>query len=335
MEEIWRAGVEIEFLLCYYIIITGVSGLEKNADGGFAMSKKIISVFMAVFLMFSFGSVSAAAADEKKVPAANEIAEALKEDFSGVKKSVSLFAELSKSLLRNLGPYIEDVVLTQENFSKAKNAASKVMAKLIDKITGSSKPGTPSKPDEPSTPSDPEKPSQPEKTKFSVSELKAALERYIFVKVDDVDSAALSVINSSDIDYELVTDKDGTVYISVDIKNNPEIFSFSVFRNVVEGLYAAQGEELLKNGNGETDYAMSYEHIAGELALHAIVFAVTDGVMSVTGTKNEFIMKLYNKAAIAQLNYDEARLPSEIISMLGVVLTDLFRFSVLRLFGVM
>ena len=335
MEEIWRAGVEIEFLLCYYIIITGVSGLKKNADGGFAMSKKIISVFMAVFLMFSFGSVSAAAADEKKVPAANEIAEALKEDFSGVKKSVSLFAELSKSLLRNLGPYIEDVVLTQENFSKAKNAASKVMAKLIDKITGSSKPGTPSKPDEPSAPSDPEKPSQPEKTKFSVSELKAALERYIFVKVDDVDSAALSVINSSDIDYELVTDKDGTVYISVDIKNNPEIFSFSVFRNVVEGLYAAQGEELLKNGNGETDYAMSYEHIAGELALHAIVFAVTDGIMSVTGTKNEFIMKLYNKAAIAQLNYDEARLPSEIISMLGVVLTDLFRFSVLRLFGVM
>lgn len=305
------------------------------------MSKKIISLFMAVLLMFSFGSVSAAAADEKRVPAANEIAEALKEDFSGVKKSVSLFAELSKSLLRNLGPYIENVVLTQENFSKAKNAASKVMAKLIDKITGSSKPGTPSKPDEPSAPSDPEKPSQPEKlsqpekTKFSVSELKAALERYIFVKVDDVDSAALSVINSSDIDYELVTDKDGTVYISVDIKNNPEIFSFSVFRNVVEGLYAAQGEELLKNGSGETDYAMSYEHIAGELALHAIVFAVTDGVMSVTGTKNEFIMKLYNKAAIAQLNYDEARLPSEIMSMLGVVLMDLFRFSVLRLFGVM
>lgn len=299
------------------------------------MSKKIISVFMAVLLMFSFGSVSAAAADEKRVPAANEIAEALKEDFSGVKKSVSLFAELSKSLLRNLGPYIENVVLTQENFSKAKNAASKVMAKLIDKITGSSKPGTPSKPDEPSAPSDPEKPSQPEKTKFSVSELKAALERYIFVKVDDVDSAALSVINSSDIDYELVTDKDGTVYISVDIKNNPEIFSFSVFRNVVEGLYAAQGEELLKNDSGETDYAMSYEHIAGELALHAIVFAVTDGVMSVTGTKNEFIMKLYNKAAIAQLNYDEARLPSEIMSMLGVVLMDFFRFSVLRLFGVM
>lgn len=299
------------------------------------MSKKIISVFMAVLLMFSFGSVSAAAADEKRVPAANEIAEALKEDFSGVKKSVSLFSELSKSLLRNLGPYIENVVLTQENFSKAKNAASKVMAKLIDKITGSSKPGTPSKPDEPSAPSDPEKPSQPEKTKFSVSELKAALERYIFVKVDDVDSAALSVINSSDIDYELVTDKDGTVYISVDIKNNPEIFSFSVFRNVVKGLYAAQGEELLKNGSGETDYAMSYEHIAGELALHAIVFAVTDGVMSVTGTKNEFIMKLYNKAAIAQLNYDEARLPSEIMSMLGVVLMDLFRFSVLRLFGVM
>lgn len=104
---------------------------------------------------------------------------------------------------------------------------------------------------------------------------------------------------------------------------------------VVEGLYAAQGEELLKNDNGETDYAMSYEHIAGELALHAIVFAVTDSLMGATGTKNEFILKMYNKAVLAELNYDEARLPSEIMSMLGVLIMDLLQFNLLRLFGIL
>ena len=80
---------------------------------------------------------------------------------------------------------------------------------------------------------------------------------------------------------------------------------------------------------------MSYEHIAGELALHAIVFAVTDSLMGATGTKNEFILKMYNKAVLAELNYDEARLPSEIMSMLGVLIMDLLQFNLLRLFGIL
>lgn len=292
------------------------------------MSKKIVSAVMAFLLMFSFGSAVALAA-EKPSPGANDVAEALQKDFDGIQKSVSLLGSLSKSLLKNIGPYIEDVVLTPENVDKAKEAASKIMAKLIDKITNPSKPGEPSEPDEPSEPSKPA--GQP----ITVETLKAILERYIFVKVDDVDAASFDIINKADIDYELVTDDDGTVYISVDIENNPEIFNFSVFRNVVDGLYAAQGEELLKNNNGETDYAMSYEHIAGELALHAIVFAVTDEAINITGTKNNLIVKLYNKAAVAELNFDENRIPSEIMSMLGVLIMDLFQFNLLKLFGIL
>lgn len=299
------------------------------------MFKKIVAAIMAVLLIFSFGSTVALAGREKSTPGTKEIAEALQEDFAGVKKSAVLLSSLSKSLLRNLGPYFENVVLTPDNISKAKSAASGIMAKLIDKIKNPSEPSEPSKPGDTPKPPEQTEPAQPEKEKISVEKLKAALERYIFVKVDDVDSAAMNVIKSSNIDYELVTDVDGTVYISVDIKNNPEIFSFAVFRNVVDGLYAAQGEELLKNGNGETDYAMSYEHIAGELALHAIIFAVTDGVINVTGTKNELIVKLYNMAAVADLNYDEARLPSEVMAMLGVLLMDLLQFNLLKLFGVL
>ena len=201
-----------------------------------------------------------------------------------------------------------NVVLTPENIETAVDAGSKVMVKLIDKIMNPSQPEEPTEPSEPSEPTDPvdptdpTDPSEPSKGGMLIKELKVILQRYIFVKVDDVDAASMKAIESSDISYELVTDNDGTVYIRVDIENNPDIFNFAVFRNVVDGLYAAQGEELIKNNNGETDYAMSYEHIAGELALHAVVFAVTNEIINVTGTKNEIIVKLYEKAAVAALN---------------------------------
>lgn len=300
------------------------------------MSKKIVAVIMAVLLVISSGSVLALAGNERSLPGTDEIAGAVEKDFAGAKRGVSLLGTLSKSLVKNIGPYITDVVLTADNIDKAKKAASEIMAKLIDKITNPddpSNPEEPSKPDEPSKPEEPSDPSKPGKNPISIEALKAFLERYIFVKVDDVDAAAMEAVKSADIDYELVTDSDGTVYIGIDIEKNPEIFNFSVFRKVVDGLYAAQGEELLKNNNGETDYAMSYEHIAGELALHAVVFAVTDGIMSATGAKNDLLLRLYDKAAFAELNYDEARLPSEIMAMLGVLLMDFMQFNLLRLFG--
>ncbi len=254
------------------------------------MSKKIVAVIMAVLLVLSSGSVLALAGNERSLPGTDEIAGAVEKDFAGAKRGVSLLGTLSKSLVKNIGPYIKDVVLTADNIDKAKKAASEIMAKLIDKIT---KPDDPSDPDKPSNPDEPSDPSEPGKNPISIEALKAFLERYIFVKVDDVDAAAMEAVKSADIDYELVTDSDGTVYIGIDIEKNPEIFNFSVFRKVVDGLYAAQGEELLKNNNGETDYAMSYEHIAGELALHTVVFAVTDGIMSATGAKNDLLLRLY------------------------------------------
>lgn len=296
------------------------------------MFKKIVSVLLTLSLLFSFGAVTASA---KETPAADEIVGALMEDVAGITKSVSLLKSLSESLLKNLQPYIMNVVLTPENIDMAVDAGSKVMAKLIDKIMNPSQPEEPTEPSEPTDPTDPTDPSHPSESGMLIEELKAILQRYIFVKVDDVDAASMKAIESADISYELVTDTDGTVYISVDIENNPDIFNFSVFRNVVDGLYAAQGEELIKNNNGETDYAMSYEHIAGELALHAVVFAVTNEVINVTGTKNEIIVKLYEKAAVAALNYDEARVPSEMISMIGVILVDLLQFNLLKLFGVL
>ena len=106
-----------------------------------------------------------------------------------------------------------------------------------------------------------------------------------------------------------------------------------MFRRLVEDLYEQQGEEMLKNGDGETDYLMSYEHIAGELALHALLYAASNEILRVTGVSSSRLLKLYKSAAQADLNIDEARLPGEVFSIVGVVLMNFFSFHLLSALG--
>ncbi len=120
----------------------------------------------------------------------------------------------------------------------------------------------------------------------------------------------------------------------MNIEDNPDIFNYVVFRNVVEKLYESQGEALITNDDGSVNYLMSYEYIAGELAFHALVYAVTGELIEITGTKNETIVNLYEHAAQADLNIDEARVPVEVLSILGVLLVDFVQFNVLKLFGI-
>ena len=103
------------------------------------MTKKIISIILAFSLIFSIGAVTVSA-KEKSTPDINEIVGAVKGDIDGVKKSIPLITSLSKKLLRNLQPYIMDVVLTPENIETAVDLGSRLMAKLIDKITNPDEP---------------------------------------------------------------------------------------------------------------------------------------------------------------------------------------------------
>lgn len=299
------------------------------------MTKKFIAVILALVLSFSTAlSVSAAAVE---ISDDNGLFSAVKDDANTVVNSAKRISELTASLAKDIEPYLMNVVLTSENIQKAFDIGSKAMIKILESL----KPGTPDDPDKPDNPDKPDTPDDPDKpqtdfVEITIAELKKIMESYIFVKVDDVDSATLKVLTG--VKYYPVELENGktTVYIAVDIKNNPDIFNYDVFKKTVEKLYEKQGEALITDSDGNTDYLMSYEHIAGELALHAIIYAAANELISVTGTQNETILKLYERAIQADLNVDENRIPWQIFSIFGIILVDLMSlkiFSFLRSFS--
>ena len=90
---------------------------------------------------------------------------------------------------------------------------------------------------------------------------------------------------------------------------------------------------MLKNNDGSTDYLMSYEHIAGELALHALLYAASNEILRVTGIKSDRLLKIYRSAAIADLNVDEARVPGGMITLVGSVLMNNLSYRIMSAFG--
>lgn len=282
------------------------------------MTKKIIAVMLALILSFST-AVSVCAAAE--ATSENDVISAVKDDIGTVSDSIKRIAELTASLAQDIEPYLMNVVLTSENIQTATDIASKAMIKLFESLN----PDTPDEPDKPDKP-------QTDFVEITVAELKKIMESYIFVKVDDVDAATLKVLKG--VKYYPVELENGqtTVYIAVNINDNPDLFNYEVFRNVVEQLYKKQGDALLKGSDGKNDYLMSYEHIAGELALHAIIYAAANELISVTGTENETLLKLYDKAKRADLNVDESRIPWQIFSILGIILIDLLSLKVFGFF---
>ena len=171
-----------------------------------------------------------------------------------------------------------------------------------------------------------------EKT-YTAKELAREIRRYMFIKVDDPDAVAAALAESCVYNYAVVNGEDGTLYIRVDVEHNPQIFNYDVFRSFVEKLYLRQGEEMKKYPDGQIDYVMSYEHIAGELALHAIVLAASNGIIAVTNTTSERILSLYRASAVADLNADENRAPAQLIAFLGKLIIYVFRYNVLKLFS--
>ena len=185
----------------------------------------------------------------------------------------------------------------------------------------------------------PAKAAAPLKVKATLSgsqSLKTAADsfaKYLFIPVSDPSEVAGIIAESCEFDYAVVADEKGTVYIKVNVEENPEIFNFSVFRNLVDQLYAGQNEKMAENADGSTDYLMSYEHIAGELALHMLVYAATSEIISLSGSGNDKILDLYNSAKLAELNYDESRLPSKWLNAIGRLIVVMFRFDIFRIIG--
>lgn len=158
------------------------------------------------------------------------------------------------------------------------------------------------------------------------------LSRYLFIRVDNAEEVAELIASTCNFTYVVLQDGNGTIYIRVDIENNPEIFNYAVFYNLVKNLYAMQGEEMIKRGDGTTDYLMSYQHIAGELALHAILYAAATEVIRLTGISNETLLNMYHSVAQADLNIDETRVPTQLMVLFGKIIMSEITYNIMRIF---
>lgn len=329
------------------------------------MKKKIVAVILSAALLLSFPLTVVAASF--RVPEIGEVVTAVQADLHERMDGMTTLAKLNVSLLRTLTERAQNIEITADDVKAAADEVSDLIAsvyakmgsyaqRLLNKVqtkieslkptepdepstpsqpgnpTGPSNPSQPGNPTEPEKPTEPDKPEEPAET-ITFADLSKELRKYIFIKVDNADEVAELIAQSCDFKYTTVQDGNGTVYIRVNIEENPEIFNYAVFRNLVEDLYAQQGEEMLKNDDGEVDYLMSYEHIAGELALHALLYAASNEVLRVTGISSSRLLNLYKSAAQADLNVDEARIPSELISIVGVILMNFMSYHLLNAFG--
>ena len=311
------------------------------------MKKKRIAAILvcAVILLASLLPVYAARVNADGIDI-NEVVEAIQKDNQERSSGLKAIKNAIHGLKGDLRPYIENVVLTPDNIDTAVELGSKIMIKLYEKIldtlkpepTEPSQPTEPTEPTQPTEPTDPSQPSNPTEptepapsgTSITIKELANILKKYIFVQVDDPEQAAQLIADDAEIEYQIIEGEGGTYYMRVDIEKYPEIFNYGVFRRVVDDLVEKQNAQYTTDGEGNIDYAMTYEHIAGELAVHAVLYAALHELIEVTGTKNERILSLYESAMKADLNADESRLPWEVFAILGALIYSFVGFNLLK-----
>lgn len=297
--------------------------------------KKILAVAISFLLCFSFaGAVSAA---DNQTPAQEFVSEAQAIRHSDPSQLGSL-AQMAVRLFDDVTPYVENVTVVTEDDN---DALTDLLLQVYDQA-GATLMDLPAIPNGPMAA--PKRTDNIEDTpegsgnpitggKYSVAELSRLIRKYMFIKIDDPAQAAALIADTCEFSYAIVNGSDGTLYLRVNVEDNPQIFNYDVFRALVEQLYEKQNEEMKKDSYGKIDYVMSYEHIAGELALHTIVFAAMNSILDVTGSNNEQILSLYKSASQAELNVDEARMPAAIIRFIGTLIINVFKFNLLKLFS--
>jgi hypothetical protein len=152
--------------------------------------------------------------------------------------------------------------------------------------------------------------------KVTAAEIAGVLSKYAFAKEETLAGAADAI--AADATFTVTVTKDGvsTVYIAVPVEDYPQLFNAGVFDETVKKL--AEAQEAYKE-DGMT--LMSYEHIAGELALHAAVYAVT--YMLGADQDGSVFHSFYESARIADLNVDENRAPGWFLEFFGKIVAFL------------
>lgn len=305
--------------------------------------KKLIAVILTVVMVFSLtANVYAASITDKT----DELTGTITNNTQTTIKSLFSIAGLSAKLLEKAQPVVMGFLLDSENWEKAGNIVMDYVVKLFDKVTGNGggtapenpdEPGT-EEPDEPETPDTPDVPAIPDLPDFSellanltIGDIVDLISKYFFINVEDIPVTSEDIIANAEYKYVLTEDGKETVFIAVNIEEHPELLNRSLLMEVTEKLYNEQ--KSLYPDMADEDM-MSYEHIAGELALHAILYAVSNEYLTITGETEGKIFDLWQRARIADLNITEDRIPGEIILIAGTYIMGVFIIDLYTLFNI-
>ncbi|MBR5827175.1 MAG: hypothetical protein IKY78_08860 [Clostridia bacterium] len=156
-------------------------------------------------------------------------------------------------------------------------------------------------------------------------EISRVIGRFVFIEEDKVEELSDAIIADSVYTVKVIADGKETVYVAVDTVKYPEIYDARVFLSVVDKLLVKCDEVAAADGvdiTSDNYNPMSYNHIAGELALHMMLADATD--MLGANSWNSALKDIYDRAALVNLNVDEARFPQSLMSFLGWFVTFIF-----------
>ncbi len=153
-------------------------------------------------------------------------------------------------------------------------------------------------------------------------EIADILSGFLFVEKEKAEEVAADIVENSKYTVKVIADGKQTVYCSIDFDKFPEIYDARVYllaiekiQNKCDEVAAAEGIDIA----GDSYSAMSYSHIAGELALHMILASLSKD----TASWNPISEWIYERAGVADLNVDEDRIPAVFITTLGDMVVSL------------
>ena len=142
--------------------------------------------------------------------------------------------------------------------------------------------------------------------------------KFVFVKDSEIEAVSQKIADSCKYTITTVDDGRKTIYVAVDLRKSKEIFDARVFLNATKKVFDKCNEMAIADGMMEGDglyTLMSYNHLAGELALHMILADVTNDLGASKG--NGILKDLFNKSVVSDLNVDEDRLTPALIEFFG------------------
>ncbi len=293
------------------------------------MKNKLIAVLLTLVMIFSFASNVYAASIIDKT---GDLIGTITDNAQTTVQSLFIITKLSASLAKKAQSVMMNFLLDSENWEKAGDAMMDMIVKVYDKILGGGAGGD----DETSDTETPEVPALPDistlLSTLSIGNFVDFVSKYFFINIEDIPAAADDIIEKAEYSHVLLEDGKETVFIAVNIEEHPELLNRALLMEATEKLYNEQ--KVLFPGMAE-ETLMSYEHIAGELALHAILYAVSNEYLSVTGATEGLIFNLWQKARIANLDITEARIPGEVIQIVGTYIMGVFIIDLYTLFSLL